>query len=141
MLAATEITDRLFDARYGTETIAEATLASLTGVVGDTEHAEPYVATRVLALHKQLRTLDLPPGQVLVDFGSGKGRVLMVAAPFSFRAVRGIEFSAALCDVAGMNVERFRRRSGSTVEIGLCMPMPVPHPGRRERGVPLQCVR
>jgi hypothetical protein len=116
MLAATEITDRVFDARYGTDTRTQATLDSLTGLIGDSEHAEPYQATRVLALRSLLRTLKLPPGNVLVDFGSGKGRVLMVAAPFGFRALRGIEFSSGLCEIARANVERFRRRSGNTAE-------------------------
>jgi hypothetical protein len=116
MLATTEITDRIFDARYGTDTRTQATLDSLTGVVGDAEHAEPYQATRVIALRSLLRTLKLPPGNVLVDFGSGKGRVLMVAAPFGFRAVRGVEFSAGLCEIARANLERFRRRSGGAAE-------------------------
>jgi SAM-dependent methyltransferase len=116
VLATTEVADWAFDARYGTHTIGEATLESMTGVVGDMEHAEPYQGTRVLALRGLLRALQLPPGNVLVDFGCGKGRVLMVAAPFGFRAARGVEFSGGLCDVARLNMERFGRRSGTTAE-------------------------
>ena len=115
-LALAEVSDRWFDLRYGSDTHSPVGLASLTGTVGDLEHAEPYGPTRSLALRKLLRTLELAPGRVLVDFGSGKGRILMVAAPFGFRAVRGVEFSAGLCEIAQRNIENFRRRSRVNTE-------------------------
>ncbi len=42
----------------------------------------------------------------LIDFGSGKGRVLLVAAGFPFKDVIGIEFSTELHDIACRNVAR-----------------------------------
>jgi SAM-dependent methyltransferase len=115
-LAATKVTDYLFDVRYGIETRSLEKLTSLSGTVGDLAHALPYQPTSVMALRRLLRTLDVGPGRVLVDFGCGKGRVLMVAAPFGFRALRGVEFSSSLCAVARANIDRFRRRSGVAAE-------------------------
>jgi SAM-dependent methyltransferase len=110
-LAISKLYDALFDLRYGTDTVSWQEVASLTGTVGDLAHALHYQPTDVIPLQKLLRLLDLEPGRVLVDFGSGKGRVLMVAAPFGFRALRGVEFSAGLCDIARRNIERYRART------------------------------
>jgi SAM-dependent methyltransferase len=111
-LAISKLYDYLFDVRFGTDTMSWEDVANLTGTVGDISHAHHYQPTDVIPLRKLLRSLDLAPGRVLVDFGSGKGRVLMVAAPFGFRALRGVEFSAGLCEIARANVERFRTKAG-----------------------------
>src|SRR5207248_4009406 len=42
-----------------------------------------------------------------IDFGSGKGRVLLIAAGLPFRAVVGIEFSRELHEIAVQNIARF----------------------------------
>ena len=41
-----------------------------------------------------------------VDYGAGKGRVLMLAAEHPFRAVIGVEFSPELCEVANANLDK-----------------------------------
>jgi SAM-dependent methyltransferase len=109
--AVCEVADYLFDLRFGVDTRSAVHLGDLTGVTGDLEHASPYAATQVLALRGLFRMLDIGADRVLVDFGSGKGRVLMVAAPFGFRSLRGVEFSAGLCEVARRNIERYRRKA------------------------------
>jgi hypothetical protein len=50
------------------------------------------------------------PRCTMVDYGSGKGRVLLVAAAFPFRRVVGVEFSRELHDVAQENIRRLRPR-------------------------------
>ncbi|MFE2293890.1 class I SAM-dependent methyltransferase [Streptomyces sp. NPDC059452] len=50
-----------------------------------------------------------------VDFGSGKGWVMLVASDFPFRKIIGVEFSKELSVVARRNIENYRsdsRRSG-----------------------------
>ncbi|MFD4762967.1 class I SAM-dependent methyltransferase [Streptomyces sp. NPDC058439] len=49
-----------------------------------------------------------------VDFGSGKGRVLLVAADYPFRRIIGVEFSAELCETARKNIEQYSGVSGSS---------------------------
>ncbi len=41
-----------------------------------------------------------------VDYGSGKGKVLIGAARKPFRTIKGIEFSERLHDIAGKNIRR-----------------------------------
>jgi hypothetical protein len=42
-----------------------------------------------------------------VDFGSGKGRVLLVASHYPFREVVGVEFSPELHEIAQENIRRY----------------------------------
>src|SRR5689334_20151383 len=44
-----------------------------------------------------------------IDYGSGKGRVLIVAAGFPFKEVIGVEFSRELHETALKNIARIRR--------------------------------
>lgn len=46
----------------------------------------------------------------LVDIGCGKGRVLMLAADYSFRAIVGIELNPRLTRVARKNLHKWLRR-------------------------------
>jgi SAM-dependent methyltransferase len=116
VLVASKLANYAFDMRYGVETQQEVDRGSLTDTIGDITHAEPYGALQVLDLRKLFRTLDLGPDRVLVDLGSGKGRILRVASAFGFRAARGVEFSGGLCDVARRNMQQFRARSGTRTE-------------------------
>jgi hypothetical protein len=53
------------------------------------------------------RMMQLVPAELekftLVDFGSGKGRVLLIASEFHFQRIVGVEFSAELCEIASHN--------------------------------------
>jgi predicted RNA methylase len=55
-----------------------------------------------------LHPRDVGSGDVFVDFGSGKGRVLCQAARYPFRRVIGIEIAEDLTEVARQNVEAQR---------------------------------
>ena len=57
-----------------------------------------------------------------IDFGSGKGRALLMASEFPFRKVMGIEFSPELHAVAQNNIRQYRPRPNGchTVET-VCM--------------------
>jgi SAM-dependent methyltransferase len=55
-----------------------------------------------------LKKLNINPSSfTFIDFGSGKGRVLLIAAGLPFRAVLGIEFSRELHETAVQNISRF----------------------------------
>lgn len=40
-----------------------------------------------------------------IDFGCGKGRVLVIAAESGFRTIVGVEYSRELCDIARKNIQ------------------------------------
>jgi 16S rRNA G966 N2-methylase RsmD len=62
-------------------------------------------------IRRILQALDIHAGDdVFIDFGSGKGRVVIMAALHPFARVVGVERSPALNDVARRNLERARKR-------------------------------
>ncbi|MEU0452289.1 class I SAM-dependent methyltransferase [Streptomyces sp. NPDC006129] len=42
-----------------------------------------------------------------IDFGSGKGRALLVASEFPFKKIIGVELSGHLCNIATQNVRQY----------------------------------
>lgn len=119
-IIAGQIADIGFDVLHGTNTVLWRPLPSLTITSPNKSRGNIYQATTTPALRRiftDIRPL-LPDQAGLLDVGSGKGKVLLVAAEFRFDPVRGVEFSGELCDIARKNVDRyFRRRHRPTVEI------------------------
>jgi hypothetical protein len=65
-----------------------------------------------------LGSIDIPFEHFdFVDFGSGKGRVLLVAAERPFSRVIGVEVSPTLHRIACDNIAAFRRRVPTSPEI------------------------
>jgi SAM-dependent methyltransferase len=104
-------------------------------IVGEIRDSHMYGPVRVANAHAALR--DLPLGgardggtqdggagggdysqYTFIDVGSGKGRVLFVAAEYPFRKVIGVEFSNALHDDALANLKRYKhpRRRCADIE-------------------------
>lgn len=70
-----------------------------------------YLPTPWLSFRQAMRHLDVGADDVFADIGSGKGRVvLMAAAGYPFKRVIGVELSEELNRVARTNVERNRER-------------------------------
>lgn len=62
-------------------------------------------------IRRIFKALNVQHGKdVFVDFGSGKGRVLILAAMQPFERIIGVERSPDLSDIARHNIERTRRR-------------------------------
>jgi hypothetical protein len=99
-----------FDAVYGTETTSWVDVDEI-GVSGpNVTHAVGYIPTRAWEFRELMSKLNVPPNGTFVDFGSGKGRALLLASNYGFRRVIGVEFSAQLCEIARSNVAAYRRR-------------------------------
>ena len=66
------------------------------------------------SLHRILPEDEVAPDDVFVDFGSGKGAVLLQAARYPFKRVVGVEIEPAHGEVAAANLARAdaRRRTG-----------------------------
>jgi hypothetical protein len=110
-----------FDRRYNADTRNIVPVPTDGGEVarhatryrGSTVGFVPFVLTRV-----PLRIEDA----VFVDLGSGKGRVLVEAAAFPFRAIVGIEFSPPLHAAATRLVSEYERRNRCLGRVDLkCM--------------------
>jgi len=109
--------DPLWDWVHGTETLVRIQPDKLETDSHNKRHATMYGATRARPLMQLLKRLDLSREAGFVDLGSGKGRVLMIAAQYGFRKVVGVEFSEELCQLAGRNLEAFSRKQKSKFPI------------------------
>jgi SAM-dependent methyltransferase len=86
-----------------------------TGRQLEIDHFHPdrvkYEPSGWLFLRRGMRRRDATSGDVFVDFGSGKGRVVYQAARrYPFARVIGVEISERLNEVARANIERNRAR-------------------------------
>ena len=118
-IAGSTAYDFLFDLRYGTDTRRWVDAQELDTDSENKAHAVHYQATKARPFLKLLRSLGLPKESVFVDFGSGKGRVLLLAAHHGFKRVVGVEFSPQLCALARNNIATFSKIAplGSPIEV------------------------
>jgi len=89
---------RLFERALGIDTAGIIELDELD--VADFER-EGYEGSGWLDLRRMLRPGEVKPGDVFLDLGSGKGRVLMLAARYPFARVIGVEVSETLGGAGG----------------------------------------
>jgi SAM-dependent methyltransferase len=100
-----------FDRRYGVNAGGAEELASLTVRVGDPKEGHRNGATPPRLARWWLNELSGDLSQfTFIDMGSGKGRVLILAAERGFRRVMGVEFAEELHEAALVNAEAVRRR-------------------------------
>lgn len=109
--------DVLWDFRHGTDTLKRIPPEEIQTDSINKVSSQAYGATRARPFAQLLNQLGLPKESVFVDFGSGKGRALLIAAQYGFRKVIGVEFSEPLCQVARKNLETFRSSRKITSEV------------------------
>ena len=103
-------TESEFDNEHGTDTEAIREIVSLDIALSDNAlHAVDYEPSPYHITAKILRKLSIDHTRFsFIDFGSGKGRVLLIASQSPFKAVIGIEFSRELCEIARSNIAKVR---------------------------------
>jgi SAM-dependent methyltransferase len=105
-----KLEDSLFDVRYRTDTGGRVELSDLMIASENKDHGVRYEPTRARPFKKLINMLDLPRDSTFVDFGSGKGRVLIMALECGFRKVVGLEFSQELCEISRKNLATSERK-------------------------------
>lgn len=107
--------DHLVDTTRANVSFRTQLIAALTG--------HQYFPTEPWLFAEMLRALPIEFSQyTFIDIGSGKGRVLLMAAEYGFRRVVGVEFIPALHRVAANNILKFIHEHQSGIEIeNLCM--------------------
>jgi SAM-dependent methyltransferase len=110
-IASSAAWDILFDLRYHTKTARWVNASQLDTDSENKAMAGNYQATKADPFVHLLQELALPRESVFVDIGSGKGRVLLLAAMHGFRKVIGVEFSPRLCALARANIAGLARTS------------------------------
>ncbi len=94
------------DRYFGIETNNDVKLETLGIHNGDSAQYSPI---SYAALKLALREVEpLPENEAFLDYGAGKGRVLIVAATLPFRRIVGVEFAPELVSVARHNIKHAR---------------------------------
>ncbi|PTL36676.1 hypothetical protein CLG94_03070 [Candidatus Methylomirabilis limnetica] len=97
-----------FDLKYGTDTKPEMADYVLAGQYLDNyrapcQGANPWIVNQCF---DELSRLGVQPEQsAFLDFGSGKGRVMLMALMAGFRRVIGVELDPALCKITSHNLD------------------------------------
>ena len=98
------------DTQYGTDTAANVRLHGLDIRSPNYEYAVYYRATDFPILTEILQRLRIRHADyTFVDYGSGKGLVILQAAAYPFRQVICVEFARELHEIARRNVEIYPR--------------------------------
>jgi SAM-dependent methyltransferase len=108
--AIREARDRWFDLRYHVHTAGFENVKQLHVRGGNLGHALSYEVSNPRTTRQILECLPIEDFSryTFVDFGSGKGRVLLMAAEFPFRKIVGVEFATELHEIAVRNIQRYR---------------------------------
>lgn len=105
--------DDRFDRRYGTDTSAIVEVENLQIDSVNQRYSICYQATTKKIFNKMINSASSNFNEyVFVDFGSGKGRVLLLASKFPFRKIVGVEFSRKLHIIARHNINLFLDKTG-----------------------------
>lgn len=98
-----QLMERLWERRLGIETAQCIPWQQL----GNDADREDYMPTDYQLFFRALRRVKIDPARdVFLDYGSGKGRNLVLAARAPFRRVIGVEFVERLCEQAQQNLIR-----------------------------------
>jgi len=94
-----------FDGRRGTDTSGMVMPWEMKDRADAPVDSNPYASLTSDRIRALLGAVPVIDGEtVLVDLGSGKGRVLMVAQEFPFKRIVGVEWSSELHAIAVRNV-------------------------------------
>jgi hypothetical protein len=111
-----------FDARYGTETSGFVELEALGVSEEARSHSSSYKPTLPRVFHRVMSELRIRHEDfVFIDYGSGKGRSLLLASDYPFRRIVGVELSPVLHEIADRNLAIYRSPRQRCCEIELKM--------------------
>ena len=109
--------DLIFDLRYQIDTINTEQLENLKINSRSKTDGYYYEGTNAHVFQKMFKhvAIDVSTG-CFVDFGSGKGKAMFMAAEMGFRKVVGVEFSIELVETCRRNLEIFNAKSKRRTE-------------------------
>jgi hypothetical protein len=119
--AAERATDTAFDRTYGVDTGGKIHPSAMHDVESKNWiHGDAYGPTSPVLFKEMIDASAIEPHcYSFIDFGSGKGRVLLLASQLPFQSVVGVEYSPSLHRIAEQNLQRvrFADRRSAPVEL------------------------
>lgn len=113
----------MFDKEFGIETAGSIHHTDLNTNNPNQLFAGSYFGSDPEYVRDVIGTLPIDYQRfVFIDYGSGKGRVILLATEFPFKAIFGVEFSEALHKTARDNIRRFPLRTAKCQNVeSICM--------------------
>lgn len=109
---------RAWDLIHGVDTCGDLPLANLSFESENKSPGLEYQSHHPAIIRNAFSSLKIRYQDfTLVDFGCGKGRVLLVASEFPFRRIVGLEFAPQLADIARTNIKNYRSLNRQCLEI------------------------
>jgi hypothetical protein len=108
-LAFEDPRSRAFDRLYRVETAREELLKE-TGVAPDAVQRgnSVYRVTWGWLIKRAIAKLDIDPRRYsFIDYGSGKGKAMLVASDYPFKTIIGVEYAKRLHDIAAENCRTY----------------------------------
>jgi len=81
------------------------------------ERTHYYADSAGLAFDKIMSHFEISANDAIVDFGCGKGGILISLAKYPFAQITGVEISAELADIARVNIRKLKIRK---VDVQCC---------------------
>ena len=104
--------DCLFDWKYGVETRSRVSLNDLDIGYDNKKFGRNYSPSDPIIFKKMLSCLKIKHEDfAFIDFGSGKGRVVLMASELPFRRIIGIDFSEKLNEMARNNIAHYKSQT------------------------------
>jgi predicted RNA methylase len=115
--------DREFDRKYGVETCGIVHPSESVVAGSNWIHGIRYEPVDQVLFAHIIKELSIPYEEfIFVDFGSGKGRALLLAAGFPFKRIVGVEYCDDLNRIARQNLQHYPDASRLCKDIELvCM--------------------
>lgn len=98
-----------FDLKYGVETCALRSIHDLDVDDALKSDLRGYEPTPVRVIRAMLHSIPIKHSEyTFIDYGSGKGRVLLIASEFPYKKIIGLELSRSLHDIASHNIKLWK---------------------------------
>jgi len=99
-----KMNNRYFDWRYDVDTASNLSLRAMDFKNPNKPEGVEYGTIPPYLIKKILDQVNYDQSDVFLDFGCGKGRVLLIASEYKFKKIIGIEFSPELAGIALKNI-------------------------------------
>src|SRR5215472_13796029 len=111
---------KVWDRIHGVDTCGDIPLADLDFQSQNKAPGLEYQSHHPRLLRMFLEAVQIDYGDyTFVDFGCGKGRVLLIASEFPFRKIIGVEFAVPLAEIAKRNLASYRSRTQKCRDISV----------------------
>jgi len=108
--------DSFSDWRFNVSTATSIKLFDMGIFVSNAN--KDYVPISYSAIFSMLKRIPLEPYDIsFLDYGSGKGRVLTVAASKPFCSVTGVEFAEKLFFISKTNISSMRNKKAKSINL------------------------